>query len=407
MILLKNCRLVPALSGGLDVLCAAVTVRDGKIEKITETATADAQPSEKYDRIIDCRGMTLLPGLIDLHVHISTAGCGTGVVYTDDFDLIKKACKSAKQYAAHGFTTIRDMGSTNAVANTVRDMIREGVISGPRIFSSGKIIMPAGLLDGPDRNTAYHSISGIEEMKRAVREEVGESRADVVKIYASGSAYNPGGEPTKAILTQEEIAAAVEMAEFRGRKVAAHCHSNIAVRHCIDAGVYTIEHASFIDKESIGKLISSPHTSYLVPTMTPYSYVRGSNPDAEFDQWSYEMRRELGSKIAPRMRAAYEAGLELGFGTDVADGDYRTNGVGAEFRLRKEACGMQDLDILRQATIISAKILGIDDEVGEIKEGYRADLILVKGRPDQDISALYVKPVLTICNGEVLACNNK
>lgn len=403
MIFLKNCRLIPELSGGLDYERACVEIRNGKITAISGADTG-ATADESCRTEIDCRGMTLMPGIIDLHVHLSTAGCGVVRAYTNDQELVRDACKSAQKFAEHGVTTMRDMGSTNAVAVTVRDMIRDGSLAGPRIFTSGHIIVPAGLVP-MDKNTAYHSISGAEEMKRAVREEVGESVADVVKIYASGSAYKPGGEPDRAILTRGEITAAVDMAGFLGKKVAAHCHSAVAIKNCIEAGVYTIEHASYIDLESIEAVAAKPERCYLVPTMAVYSYVPGSNPDEEFDRWSFEMRSALGRKIAPHIREAYEAGLELGFGTDTADGNYLTNGVGAEFRLRKELCGMRNIDILRQATSTSAKILGIENETGQVRVGFAADLILVRGEPDRDISAMYEKPVLTICSGRVAAVN--
>ena len=401
MLLLRNCRLIPELSGGVGYNHAAIGIVNGRIAFIKQEGNVTASA----DCTIDCEGKTLLPGLIDMHVHLSTAGCGIGVEYTDDFDLVKKSCQNAKNYLKHGFTTIRDMGSTNGVSSIVRDMIHEGICQGPHIFSSGRMLLPIGMLEYSARNTAYHSVSGAEEMRRAVREEIGVSRADVVKIYASGSAYSSDGEPTMAILTPEEIAAAVEMAAFRGRKVAAHCHSNIAIHHCIEAGVYTIEHASYIDEAGIEKMKRLKGSSYLVPTMTPYSYIPHSVSDVEANSRNKAIREKMGQAIAPHIQAAYQAGLSLGFGTDVADGDYQFNGIGAEFRMRKELCGMSNLDILKQSTCINAEILGLQDEIGEVREGFCADLILVNGNPDEDISAMYALPDLVLRNGEVLEKN--
>ncbi|MBQ6622366.1 MAG: amidohydrolase family protein [Mogibacterium sp.] len=401
-LLLKNCRLIPELSGGWDQGLADVLLEGQMIAKILPAGDFGADSAEgkpAADTVIDCGGRTLMPGLIDLHVHLCTAGCGIGVEYVNEQDLIHKACRSAQSYLAWGYTTIRDMGTTNAASATVRNMINEGILKGPRILSSTRMLLPAGLLERSDENTSYHSISGLEEMRRAVREEIGESRADVVKIYASGSAYNPGGEPTLAILTPEEIRAAVEMADFRARKVAAHCHSNTAIHYCIDAGVYTIEHASYIDEAGIAKMQGKD--AYLVPTMTPYSYVKGSNPDPMMDAWFAQIRQEMGEKIAPHMKAAYDAGLELGFGTDTADGDFRTNGPGAEFRVRTEQCGMRTIDVLKQATQISAKIIGLEDRTGTLREGFLADLILVDGKPEEDVSVFTRKPDLVIRNGEI------
>lgn len=406
---LHHCRLISALSGGCETENGTVIVENGKITKVL--ALAGEEPPVKCkeekemsaehlcgaDKVIDCGGKTLLPGLIDLHVHICTVGCGMGTEYVDDFDTLQKACRSAQSFLSHGYTTVRDMGSTDGVACAVRDMVNGGILTGPRIIAGGRMLVPAGLIQTEHHN-AYRLVSGVEEIRRTVREEIGESRADIVKIYASGSAYNPGGEPKLPILTREEIGAAVEMAAFRDRRTAAHCHSAAAIHSCLLEGVYTIEHGSYITEEDIE--ILQAEESYLVPTMSPYLYEPGSNKDPELDAFFVKARGQMLQSIAPHMQKAYEAGLKLGFGSDTIDGDFG-NFVGAEFKIRKEQCGMANLDILLQATKISAMIAGLAGVCGEIREGFAADLILVDGAPDQDISAMYQKPVLVMKGGRI------
>ena len=392
--ILKNCRLIPELSGHVNYQLADVTIEDGKITSIVHESSSD-NPAEDY---IDCKGKTLMPGLIDLHMHLCTAGCGIGIEYKDDFDTMAKACRSAQAYLACGYTTIRDMGSTNGVASAVRDLINSGIMTGPNIISSSKMIIPSGMLEGRDDNTAYYSASGVTEIEKAVREVIGETRADVVKIYASGSAYNPGGEPQLTIMTNDEVRAAVRMAVFRKRKVAAHCHSAAAISMCIDEGVYTIEHGSYINDADIEKLKRG--NSYLIPTMTPY--YNNSGDDSDFRA---KILSEMGQNVGSHMNKAYIAGLKLGFGTDSSDGNFHSK-YGIEFYQRKKLCGMEDLDILLQATKNSAEIAGLSETVGEVREGLTADLILMNGMPDKDISVMYEPPEMVIKSGKIFFNNN-
>ncbi|MGN0659023.1 MAG: amidohydrolase family protein [Emergencia sp.] len=383
-IILKNCRLIPELSGGRQYDSASILIENGKIEQIWPRFTSVVTDA----REIDCGGNTLLPGLIDLHVHICTIGCGTGREYVSDFDTLYRACENAQKYLDFGFTTVRDMGSTSGVACIVRNMIRKGMLQGPGIITAGQMLMPAGMLE-TEQNNAYRLVSGQEDIKRAVREEIGESKADLIKLYASGSAYYEGGEPQLPIMTREEIRAAVEMAAFRGKKAAAHCHSAAAVHTCLEEGVYTIEHGSFIEDEDI--LLLQQEQSYLVPTLSPYVQNTSGN--------------EMLENMAPRIKKAYEAGLKLGFGSDMTDGGWAEN-PGAEFRMRSELCGMKAIDLLLQATKISAYIAGIEDSAGEIRQGLNADLILVRGEPEKDIRVMCRKPEMVMKNGMIFRMEN-
>ncbi len=219
-----------------------------------------------------------------------------------------------------------------------------------------------------------------------------EKGADFIKIYASSSASRMAAQSShsglRAIMTREEIGAVVKAAEERGTYVAAHAHALEAIKSCIEEGVRTIEHGTFIDDETI-ELLLKKDGSYLVPTLSVL--VDEEVPDER--EYSSELR-----EAAERIGRAYRAGCKMGFGTDLYNGELSR--FPQEFRIRKELCGMRDLDILLQATKYSAEIIGAAEQTGTVKAGLRADLILVDGNPDQDISVMYKKPLMVFQNGE-------
>lgn len=387
--ILTNCRLVPELSGGIGSDCGTVTIENGKIVSVI------AERSQAADAV-DCGGKTLLPGLIDLHTHITfLGGIGLDKVH-DEQALLVDAAKQATRYLDSGFTTIRDCGSTLRVANYVRDMVRNGTIDAPDMITCGRALMP---ISEGDKNwaMAQHitTSDGPQEVLKNARIELG-MRADFVKIFASGAAANPCGKVEQSIMMPEEIRSAVEAASRKGTYVAAHCHADDAIRTCVENGVYTIEHATLISDETLDKVLAMDNKVRLIPTLAVMYIADG--PHKAYWQARLGPMFDLCTAM---MEKAYKAGLELGFGTDCAAGSFEyENGI--EFRFRKENCHMGDLDILLQATKINAEIAGISDSVGEIKPGLKANLILVDGKPELDISAMYQLPCRVWKNGNLV-----
>ncbi|SEO12557.1 Imidazolonepropionase [Amphibacillus marinus] len=386
---LKNCRLIPELSGQHHLTIADVYVDEGKIISIADPDSHTAQGI-----VIDCKGKTLLPGLFDLHVHLHSE---EEIMPTaaNHFTIMKKAMQSAQLYLDYGFTTVRDMGSTNRVSHAVREVINEGLFIGPRVIGGGKIIRPTSKENYHAGDSFIREVTGHNEMLKAAREEFAEG-ADIIKIYASGSALQTSGVPTQPIFLPEEIRAAVTIATMEGKKVAAHCHSREAINMCLADGVYTIEHATYVDDEAIE--ILKTEQSYLVPTLTPMHHRKPNNRDPKDDAILEKKLKVLAEASSKRLRTAYQAGLKMGFGTDVSIHSF-SNRIGIEFKMRKELCGMENIDILLQATKYSALIAGLEGVTGEIKEGYEADLILMDGNPDQDLTVMYEKPAIVFKNG--------
>ena len=382
--LLNHCRLYAPLSGGFAGEDCCVELDGGKIVSV-----GPAHPAAAGD--YDCGGRTLLPGLIDLHTHITFLR-GVGVAQAHDpMQLLVEAAAQADRYLRHGFTTIRDCGSIGRSANYVKRLIDRGVMAGPDILACGCTLMPSVTASGGVGDITLYC-DGAEEFRKAVRQEVA-AQSDFIKIYASGSAFSPTGVPKHPIMTFDEIKTAVDTARVNGLYVAAHCHTDSAIRDCVQAGVHTIEHATYLSEATTDLLLTS-EDSYLVPTLAAM-YVSQTDPQ-ERAFWLARLTPMLES-CAKTIGYAYRAGAVIGFGTDSAPMSPQYD-TGVEFRFRKEYCGMENLDILLQATRNSALIAGLPD-VGEIKVGMKADLILVAGDPAADLSAMYVPPVQVWKNG--------
>lgn len=379
--ILSNCRLIPELSGGLAAEHGAVIVKDGIITDVLADSSFINQSDEN---IYECCGRTLLPGLIDMHTHIvALNGAGVNRAH-DKMGVLASAAKQATQYLDNGFTTIRDCGSTLRCANYARELVNNGTIDAPEIISCGCALMPTEVDPGNPMAMHLVAVDGSDEVTKAARTEMAYG-ADFVKIFASGAAADPNGVPAQAIMTAEEIAASVKISSRKGRYVAAHCHSDDAIRLCVENGVRTIEHATLISDETLNMILENEDV-IMIPTLAVMRI--GDGPSREY--WLKRLG-PMFEHCTSMMSKAYQAGIKLGFGTDCAAGSYEYDN-GIEFRFRKENCGMKDVDILRQATVVNAQIAGIENRVGEIKKGLQADLILVDGRPDEDISSMYKRP---------------
>ncbi len=390
--ILSHCKLHSAFTGGLSGDDCCVEIESGKIKSVSPYIS-DETGSEvtlenrgaKTTSVYDCQGRTLLPGLIDLHTHITFLG-GIGVMQAHDpKQLLVEAAGQANRYLEHGFTTIRDCGSIGQSANYVKQLIKQGIMSGPDILACGHTLMPSVTASGGVGDIT-HYCDGAEEFRKAVREEIA-AQADFIKIYASGSAFSPTGVPKNPIMIPEEIRTAVNTARANGLYVAAHCHADNAIRDCVREGVRTIEHATYLSEETTDLLLET-EDCYLVPTLAAM-YVSQTDP-AEREFWLARLTPMLES-CARTIGYAYRRGTLLGFGTDSAPMSPQYED-GVEFRYRKEYCGMENLDILLQATVNSARIAGLED-VGEIKPGMKANLILVDGDPVSDLSVMYKKPM--------------
>ncbi|MBL4654655.1 MAG: amidohydrolase family protein, partial [Bacteroidia bacterium] len=326
-------------------------------------------------KIIDLKDKTVLPGLMDMHVHLE--GEMTKKSYSERFtdnpsDIAFKATVFAERTLMAGFTTVRDLGGSG-VNISLRNAINKGLIKGPRVYTAGKsIAITGGHADptngwrwdlmgdpGPDNGVA----NGVDECRKAVRAQV-KKGSDLIKITATGGVLSVAKDGFRPQFTEDEIMAIVETADDFGIHVAAHCHGAEGMKRAIRAGVKTIEHGTLMDAE-VMKLMKQ-YGTYYVPTITagkavadsakiPNYYPDVVTPKAEF----------IGPKIQETFGKAYKAGVKIAFGTDAGVFKHGLNWL--EFKFMMEA-GMPAMEAIKSATMVAAEVLGIEHELGSIEE---------------------------------------
>lgn len=380
MMLLKNCSVLPELTEEYQGISCDVLIEGEKIKGIY----ACGECPEEAEDVIDLKGKYLLPGFFDLHVHLTLSGGDTLIDNAKTaVQQALDAAKFARDSLLAGFTTLRDVGSSYNVAVDLRNAINEGKLAGPNIYASGKIVTATEV--GNDFfEGLYSEADGEHEIWKAVRREM-KSGADFIKIMGTGAVMNPGGEPGQPIYTLEELKAVVDAAAFKDTYVATHCHGTRAIKNSVIAGVRTIEHASILDDEAI-EMLKGNEKSYIVPTLKIICGLADSVPESSV--FMKAKAKHVLECIRVGIRKAYDAGLVLGFGTDTGAVPLIHGENGDEFMLRKEFWNMDEIDIIRQATINSAVIIGKDKEYGTVKAGKYADLVIVDGNPLKDISVL-------------------
>ena len=392
MLVLKNCRFVPFLTEGTDALTGDVLCCEGKIEKIMPAGSAVPEGAE----VLDLEGKTLLPGLIDLHVHLFYQVMQD--VYTGNAAPQPVVALNQYRYAQEllhdGYTTVRDVGDLHCRgAMHLKNMINAGKLQGPRITTSGPIISSNWTnLDSLDIYAC-----GSDGFRDAVRKNFANG-SDFIKLYGSGSLLMESNEPGYPILESDEIEAAVLIAKRHASYVSVHAHGETAVDMCVRGGVHTIEHASMISEDTLKYIDDNHLDTALVLTMFAVDEIL-EMPDT----YNGKRMHALIGKILSCLKNAYDnhKNILIGWGTDVGYELYRTDPM-REFRLRSEMLGFTNEDILRQATIDSAKIIYQDHLIGSVKEGKYADFAVVDGDPVQDISVMYKVPAHVIKDGTVI-----
>jgi len=384
---LKAAHLFDAVSGRLTDR-ATIVVANGKIQSVGNTVTpADAE-------VIDLGDATLMPGFIDSHVHMDDQfqdnwylGFYQGVMRFPA-ERALYAASYAKATLEAGFTTVRDVGSTDFVSAALRNAINAGAIVGPRMLVSNyaigstgghadqapfppQVTPPAGPLQGV--------CNSADECRAAVRYQM-KYGADVIKFMPSGGVLSLTDPVDVPELTQEEMDAIVSEAHMWHRKVAAHCHGDRAAKMALKAGVDSIEHGTFLQDDTL-RAMKDSHV-YLVPTLFAGEWV-GEKADT-FPPAIRTKALQAGAAIQQMFQRAVKIGVPIAFGTDSA---VEPHGLDArEFALMTKN-GMAPADALMAATANASKLLGVDKETGTIEAGKEADIVAVPGNPLEDIRA--------------------
>lgn len=378
MLVLRNARIIQELTPGFDGNMADIVVDGERIVEILPAKTA------KGADVLDMTGNTVMPGLIEAHLHLDLSGMD---VYEENVmpDVYRgmRALKLAQDNLRRGYTTVRDLGDRNNIVLYVAKAIKEGLVVGPDILASGKIITPTEC-GNEYFGGMYLEADSPAEFRKAVRKQY-QLGADWIKVMATGAVMNPGGSPGEPIIMEDEMRAVCETANYVGKPVAIHCHGVEGTKMAIRCGVRTVEHSSIMDDECIRMYLASDQT-FPIPTLAPMTnFVEFSEDKPKF---YVEKASGIRKQMIESMRAAYAAGVKLGWGTDAGvyvgshgDGIY-------EFRIRVNELEFSPKDCLIQATKNNSEILMIDHEVGTIEEGKKANIIAVKGNPDENINSL-------------------
>ena len=365
-----------------------VLVKNGRIARV---APAGEVTIPAGSDVLDLQGHTLLPGLIDMHVHLTSGGGYHGyerLKLTDERRAILGVVH-AEQTLMAGFTTVRNVGAGSFGDVALRDAINDGDIPGPRMLVSGP---PIGITGGhcSDNNLlpAEYGISGEGvadgpwAARTAVRRNI-KYGADLIKTCSTGGVLSKGTKVGAPQYTVEELTALVDEAHSRGLKVASHAHGAQGIINALHAGADTIEHASFINDEGIQLAIEN--NAALSMDIYVTEYILGEGASAGILKESLEKERMTGSTQRANFSKAVEAGATIVYGTDA--GVY-PHGQNAKQFSRMVRFGMTPLQAIQSATVTAAEVMGWGYDVGKIEAGFAADFVAVKGNPLGNIEVL-------------------
>jgi imidazolonepropionase-like amidohydrolase len=402
MLLFKNACLFDGRNAdcpeGMSVLVEGDLIREVSDRPIT---ARDA-------RVIDCGGRTLMPGLIDAHMH----------AYASDVNMFKVESAGSAYRTAHavrmlgfaldcGFTTVRDVGGGDY---SLAKAIEDGLVRSPRYFYSGKVLSMTGghgdmrrVEEAPDYksmcscgvfNSFCKVADGVDECLRATREELRQG-AHCIKIMGSGGVASPTDPIWMNQYREDEIRAIVQECTERRSYASAHCHPASAVRRCVEFGVRSIEHGTLIDDETARFVAKS--SSYIIPTMVIIFALVELGAKLGFPPESLVKAKYAFKEALARLDKMRKAGVKVGYGTDLLGTTYVQQC--REFSLRSEV--FTPLELLRQATSVNAEMMLMEGKIGCVAPGACADLIVVDGDPLKDIGLLVAdgKKLTTIVRG--------
>lgn len=393
--------------GGAPVRNAVVLVRGGRIEAVGADVRIPAGA-----RVIDLSRYTVLPGLIDMHVHLAMRPIGEGDwvnagVREGVADAAIFGVRNARLTLEAGFTTVRNVGATGFADVALRNAIDAGRVPGPRMVTGGNSIgatgghcddngyAPGAL--GREPGPLEGIANGPEEVRAAVRLQV-KYGADVIKICATGGVLSQGDAVGARQMDDDELAAVVRAAQHAERRVAAHAHGRDGIIAASRAGVHSIEHGSFLDEE--GARVMVERGTWLVPTLMAGFTVGQGESNAALPPWAATKGRAAWAAMQQAIRVATGAGVRIAFGTDAGVFPHGRNAQ--EFELLVRYGGMTPMQAIQTATVNAALLLGMEQDVGSVEAGRYADLVAVEGDPLADVTLLRSAVRFVMKGGEVV-----
>lgn len=403
-ILIENVTIIDG-TGADPIEGGHVLIKGEFIEEVNPTPPKRHPPGI---HCIDGKGLSLLPGLIDAHVHIGAVEADLQFQqrFIHPSLLLIRSLKVLEETLEQGFTTVRDAGGADP---GIREAVRLGLVRGPRLFVSGRPLSQTGghgdfrmqgELAPPLGSPAGLSTivcDGVDEVRRAAREQLRQG-VDQIKVMAGGGAMSPSDELEAVQYSQEELEAIVWEAKSAGKYVMAHVYSAKSIVHAVKAGVRTLEHGNFLDEDSARAIKEAG--CFLVPTLATYEMLCRMGPDLGIPESNLRKIRHARERSTDSLLLAYRMGLNLGSGSDLLGPMQSYKAL--ELELKAQVLG--NMEAIKLSTWGNARLLGVDDKLGTIEPGKIGDVILVKGNPLKDIRILqaYKENICLIIKGGVV-----
>ncbi|MGW3944150.1 amidohydrolase family protein [Streptomyces phaeochromogenes] len=393
--LITNTHLIDGL-GGAPQTGTSVLFDAGRIAWIGPDENA---PSIGDKNAIDGNGRSLIPGLINSHVHLANDGSADlfEQVVNDSLPIASlRAAQNARYTLACGVTTVRDCGAANGIVIELGKAVEAGLVEGPRIVAAGRVIT----MTGGHGHFMGREADGVDAIRHAVRAEI-KGGSQFIKAMATGGVLTPGVRPTQTALLAEELRTVVQEAHNAGKRAATHAIGRQGIKNALDAGVDSIEHGYHLDEELFTQAIDQG--TFLVPTLLAVDGIVEFGPAGGSPGWMIDKAILERDRSREMFRAAVQAGMRVAAGTDAGTPFNRHTDLPKELAVMV-AIGMSPMQALLAATANAAANLDLLDEIGTIEVGKAADLVLLDGDPLDDIGA-YGRPVL-VAKAGVIARND-
>jgi imidazolonepropionase-like amidohydrolase len=375
--------------GNGNVLERASVLVEG--ERILKVAARNFK-TPKGCRRISLKGLTLLPGFIDAHVHLCLDGSPdpvTACLHTPLAVSLLKAANFAAETLMAGVTTIRDMGAKDRIDLGLRQAICTGLVPGPRMLVSGQLICMTGGHGWP----LGREVDGADGVRKAAREQI-KAGVDIVKLMATGGVMTPAVEPGSEQFTEAELRAGVEEAHKAGKKTATHAMGTKGILNALRAGIDSIEHGVYLDDEAVE--LMKKRGVPLIPTLSALFQILSRGVKAGIPAYAVEKTSQVKPFHLASIHRARQSGIAVAMGTD-AGTPFNLHGENLrELKLLVRHCGFSPGEAIQAGTCVSAQVLGLENDLGTIEAGKLADLVVVAGNPLDDIDILLRRPSIRL-----------